>query len=200
MFAARSVTAVLLSVAVLAVAVSALMLPWYHVEQKALTVSSDKQFKLQGVRSVVIASSDSTQLERVSTAGYDDPPDFREVGDLMQLESAILFATIVVQIVFVLTCIAGARRAAILAGALSLLLLIVTWAVFYASIEEAVNSSEWARDWLDEPITGFIGSRETSLLGVTLYTSWGPLTGWVLLVVGSVAQAAAVVAVHRKTL
>ena len=198
MFAQRSWIAVLLSVAVLAMAIASFLLPWYHIEQDVLTVSSERQFKLQEVRSVVTASSESSHLERVSTSSYDDPPDFLEVGDLMRLETAILLVTIVMQMVFVATCLVGAKKVAILTGALSFLLLVVTWVVFFASIEGAVNSSDWAEQGFNEPISGFIGSSEMSVVGVEIVTSWGPLTGWALLVGGTVAQVGAVLAVIRR--
>jgi len=193
--ARRSWPAVLLSVVVLAMVVVALLLPWYHIERSALGITSDRQFELGDVRSVVAASSDSASFEEVTKSAYDDPPDFLEVGELMQMESVMLLAVLVLEVVFVMTCLAGARRAALIAGVASLALLTAAWVFFTASIEGAINSSAWVDEPGNAPISGFIGSSGVAVLGVWISTAWGPMVGWVLLASGSAVQFLALLAV-----
>lgn len=188
MIAARSWPVIVVSLLVLGLGVGALFTPWYHLRQDLWTVVSDRQFALGEITTVVIASSGSASFEQSTQTSYDAPSGFIGVGDLMQIESAILIAVLVLQVVFVMTCIAGARRAAILVGSVSLALLTVCWVVFLASIEGAVNSSDWVREPGNGPISGFTGSSEVEYLGIQLTTTWGPLVGWFLLVLGSILQ------------
>jgi len=168
----------LAAVVVVIVAAASFALPWYH----HYTVQSVDYLGHVSHEHVFYLHGYATRLGHSALPGWDDlsPWSTESLDSFTDMVSALVALGLIFSIALAVLVLMGYKRAALLAGALSVVFLAGSALVFYFGFGNALPS--------DYDYVSFFSDTTRSDGLITTHDVWGPLAGWWLVIAAAAIQ------------